>query len=52
LRNLSTGNYLRFSALADLYKEKSTKSNDNAAASRRKIAAHEHFRLSGNRLAA
>ena len=28
-RNLSTGNYLHFSALADLCKEMSTKSNDN-----------------------
>ena len=31
LRNLSTGNYLHFSASADLCKEMSTKSNDNAA---------------------
>src|ERR1700686_1265091 len=30
LQNLSTGNYLHFSALVDLCKEVSTKSNDNA----------------------
>src|SRR5258708_22987540 len=30
-RNLSIGNYLHFSASADLCKEMSTKSNDNAA---------------------
>ena len=35
LRNLSTGNYLHFSALADLCKEMSTKSNDNATAAGR-----------------
>jgi hypothetical protein len=36
LQNLSTGNYLHFSALADLCKEMSTKSNDNAAVAGRK----------------
>ena len=34
-----TGNYLHFSALADLCKEMSTKSNDNAAAAGRRSAA-------------
>jgi hypothetical protein len=36
LRNLSKGDYLHFSALLDFCKEMSTKSNDNAAAVRRK----------------
>jgi hypothetical protein len=36
LQNLSIGNYLHFSALADLCKEMSTKSNDNAAVAGRK----------------
>jgi hypothetical protein len=48
LRNLFIGDYLHFSALADLCKEMSTKSNDNAAAAGAGSAAPEHFSAKWN----